>query len=46
VVEDSEVGVEAALAAKMHVVYFDPHKAGCRYSVPCMESLLEVLDYV
>jgi len=46
VVEDSEVGVEAALAAQMQVIYFDPHKAGCRYSVTCIESLLDVLTYI
>ena len=46
VVEDSDVGIQAALAADMSVVHYDPHGQGSQFSVPAIRSLSELLVHV
>ncbi|MFT6303150.1 MAG: HAD superfamily hydrolase (TIGR01509 family) [Granulosicoccus sp.] len=46
VVEDSEVGIQAALSAEMTVIHYDPQRRGSTFSVPSIGSLIELLDYV
>lgn len=46
VVEDSDVGIQAALSAEMAVLHYDPHGQGSAFSVPTIRSLIELLDYV
>ena len=45
VIEDSDVGIEAALAAGMTVLHYDPQGLGSQFSIPAIRSLLEILDY-
>lgn len=44
VVEDSDVGIQAGLAAGMDVIHYDPHGQGTNHSVPSIGSLLELLE--
>jgi HAD superfamily hydrolase (TIGR01509 family) len=46
VVEDSDVGIQAALSAEMAVIHYDPQGLGSTFSVPSIRSLIELLDYV
>ena len=46
VVEDSDVGIQAALAANMTVVHYDPQGHGSRFSVPTISSLAQLLNHV
>lgn len=45
VVEDSEVGIQAAMAAGMDVLHYDPRQHRTNKSVPSIRTLLEVLDF-
>lgn len=44
VIEDSDVGIQAGLAAGMDVIHYDPHEQGSNHSVPSIGSLLELLE--
>ncbi len=44
VVEDSDVGIQAGLAAGMHVLHYDPHCRGTHHPVASIQSLTELLN--
>jgi HAD superfamily hydrolase (TIGR01509 family) len=46
VVEDSDVGIQAALSAGMSVVHYDQHNEGSQHTVTTIRSLVDLLEYV
>ena len=46
VLEDSRVGIQAALSARMSVIHYDPTDGGSTLSVPSIASLVDLLNYV